>query len=61
MKQKVYLNDSDSKDDVTIIAMRMNWELDKRLKELTLIITHYDELKELIAKMKHLADVATAN
>jgi len=61
LKQKVYLNDSDSKDDVTIIAMRMNWELDKRLKELTLIITHYDELKELIAKMKHLADVATAN
>jgi len=28
---------------------------------LTLIITHHDELKELVAKMKHLADVATAN
>jgi len=31
------------------------------LKELTLIITHHKELKELIAKMKHLADVATEN
>jgi len=31
------------------------------LKESTLVITHHDELKELIAKAKHLADVATAN
>jgi len=28
---------------------------------LTLVITHYDELKELVARMKHLADVATTN
>ncbi len=61
LKQKVYLNNNDSRDDVTAIMMRMNWELDKRLRELTLIITHHDELKELVAKMKHLADVATAN
>jgi len=61
LKQRVYSNDSDSKDDVTTIAMRMNWELNKRLRRLTLIITHHDELKELVAKMKHLADVATAN
>jgi len=39
----------------------MNWELNKRLKELTLVITHHDELKELVVKMKHLADVTTAN
>jgi len=31
------------------------------LRESTLIITHHDELKELIARAKHLADVATAN
>ncbi len=31
------------------------------MRRLTLIITHHDELKELVAKMKHLADVATAN
>jgi len=31
------------------------------LKESTLIITHHDELKELVAKMKHFADVATVN
>jgi len=61
LKQKVYSNDNDSKDDVTAIAMRMNWELNKRLKRLMLIITHYDELKKLVAKMKHLADVATIN
>ncbi len=24
LKQRVYLNDSDSKDDVTMIAMKMN-------------------------------------
>ena len=39
----------------------MNWELNKRLRKSTLVITHHDELKELVAKMKHLADVATAN
>ncbi len=60
-KQRVYSNDSDSKDDVTAIMMKMNWELNKRLKESTLVITHHDELKELVARMKHLADVATAN
>ncbi len=26
-----------------------------------LIITHHDELKELVAKAKHFADVVTAN
>jgi len=31
------------------------------LKELTLVITHHDELKELVARTKHLADVAIAN
>jgi len=31
------------------------------LRELTLVITHHEELKELIVKMKHLADVATEN
>jgi len=61
LKQKVYLNDSNNKDDVTVIAMRMNWELNKRLKKLILIITHHDELKELVTKMKYLADVMTVN
>ena len=61
LKQRVYLNDSDSRDDVTAIAMRMNWKLDKRLRELTLVITHHDELKELVVETKHFADVATAN
>ncbi len=61
LKQKVYLNNNDSKDDVTAIAMRMNWKLNKKLRKSTLIITHHDELKELVARTKHLADVATAN
>ncbi len=60
-KQRVYSNDSDSRDNVTAIAMKMNWELDKRLRKSTLVITHHDELKELVAKAKHLADVATIN
>ncbi len=55
------MNDNDSRDNVTAIAMRINWELNKRLKRSTLIITHHDELKELVAKAKHFADVATAN
>ena len=61
LKQRVYLNDNNSRDDVTAIAMRMNWELNKRLRKSTLVITHHDELKELIMRTKHLADVATAN
>ncbi len=60
-KQRVYLNDNNSRENVTMIAMRINWELNKRLRESTLVITHHEELKELIAKMKHLADVATKN
>jgi len=28
---------------------------------LTLVITHHDELKELVAKAKHFTDVATVN
>jgi len=28
---------------------------------LTLVITHHDELKELVARMKYLTDVVTAN
>jgi len=28
---------------------------------LTLVITHHDELKELVARAKHLANVATVN
>ncbi len=61
LKQKVYLNDSNSRKNVTMIAMKINWELNKRLRESTLIITHHEELKELIARAKHLADVMTEN
>ncbi len=61
LKQRVYLNNNDSRDDVTMIAMRMNWKLNKRLRRLTLIITHHEELKELITRVKHLADVMTEN
>ncbi len=61
LKQRVYSNDSDSRDDVTAIAMKMNWELDKRLRKLTLVIIHHDELKELVTKAKHFTNVATAN
>ncbi len=61
LKQRVYSNDSDSKDDVTMITMRINWELNKRLRELTLIIIYHDKLKESVAKMKHLANVVTVN
>ncbi len=61
LKQRVYLNDSDSKENVTTIAMRINWELNKRLRRSTLVITHHEKLKELIAKMKHFIDVMTEN
>ncbi len=60
-KQRVYLNDSDSKEDVMMTAIRINWELNKRLRKLTLVITHHEELKELIARIKHLANVVTKN
>ncbi len=60
-KQRIYLNDSDSKENVTTIAMRINWELNKRLKKLTLIIIHHEELKELIVKMKYFTNIVTEN
>ncbi len=61
LKQRVYLNNNDSRKNVMIIAMKINWELNKRLKRSTLVITHYEKLKELITKVKHLADVVTEN
>ncbi len=61
LKQKVYLNDSNSKENVTVIAMKTNWKLNKRLRKSTLVITHHEELKELIARVKHLADITTKN
>ncbi len=61
LKQKVYLNNNNSKNNVIVIAMNMNWELNKRLRRSTLVITHHDELKELVVKAKHLADVTTVN
>ena len=61
LKQKVYSNDNDSRNNVTVIIMRMNWKLNKRLKRSTLVITHSDELKELVTKVKYLADVVTMN
>ncbi len=61
LKQRVYWNDNDSKEDVMTTAMRINWELNKRLRESTLIITHHEELKELIVRVKHLVDVVTEN
>ena len=57
----INLNDNNNRDNVTAIAMRMNWELNKRLRESTLVITHHDELKELVAKVKHLANVVIVN
>jgi len=44
-----------------MIAMRINGELNKRLRKSTLVITHNEELKELIVRMKHLADIVTEN
>jgi len=61
LKQRVYLNNNNSRENVMMIVMRINWELNKRLKESTLIIIHHEELKELIAKMKHFADVVIKN
>ncbi len=61
LKQRVYLNDSNSRKNVMMIVMRINWELNKRLRKSTLVITHHKELKELIVRMKHLADIVTEN
>ena len=61
LKQRVYSNNSNSRENVTMIAMRINWELNKRLKRSTLIITHHEKLKELIMRIKYLADIVTKN
>ena len=61
LKQRIYLNDNNSKKNVMMIMMKINWELNKRLRESTLVITHHEELKELIARTKHLANVMIKN
>ncbi len=61
LKQRIYLNDSNNRKNVMMIAIRINWKLNKRLRKLTLIITHHEKLKELIARVKHLADIMTKN
>ncbi len=60
-KQRVYLNNNNSRKNVIMIAMRINWKLNKRLRKSTFVITHHEKLKELIAKAKHLTDVVTKN
>ncbi len=61
LKQRVYLNDNISEDEITVIIMKVNWELNKRLRKSILIITHHEKLKRLIARVKHFADVTTVN
>ncbi len=60
-KQRVYLNNNNSRKNVMMIAMRINWKLNKRLRKSTFVITHHEELKELIAKAKHFTNVVTEN
>ncbi len=33
LKQKVYSNDNNNKKNVMMIVMKINWELNKRLKD----------------------------
>ncbi len=61
LKQRVYLNDNNNRKNFMMIAMRINWKLNKRLRKSTLIITYHKKLKELIARTKYLADIVTKN
>ena len=59
--QRVYLNKNNNKNNIIIITIKVNQKLEKRFKNSTSIITYYEELKELIAKAKRLANVIATN
>ena len=54
LRWKVYLNESERNEDVTIAAVNFNWNKKKRLKDADTAFTHYDELKNLIMIVERL-------
>ena len=55
-KWKVYSNESEKDDEVTIIVVKTHWECVKRLKNVEITLIHHDEMKELIMTMKRLIE-----
>ena len=45
---KVYLNENEKNEDVTVATVNFNWNKKKRLKDADTALTHHDELKNLI-------------
>ena len=45
---KIYFDESENNENVTTAAMNFNWNMKKRLKNVSITFTHHDELKNLI-------------
>ena len=45
---KIYFDESEKNENVTTAAMNFNWNMKKRLKNVSITFTHHDELKNLI-------------
>ena len=51
---KVYLNESEKNENVTIATMNFNWNKKRRLKNADTTFTHHNELKNLIIIVERL-------
>jgi len=50
----MYLNKSNKNNNVTTIVVNAKWTQDKRLEDVNVALTHYEELKELTIKVEQL-------
>ncbi len=60
MRLRVYLDKSNKNDNVTIIVVETKWAQDKRLEDVDVTLTHYEELKKLIVKVEQLVKLCRA-
>ena len=54
LRWKIYLNESERNENITIAAMNFNWNKKRRLKNISTALTHHDELKNLIMIVERL-------
>ena len=56
LRWRVYSDESEKNENVIAAMMNFNWNKKKRLKDVNITITHYNELEELIMIVEKLID-----
>ena len=54
LRWQTYFDESEKNENIIVAAMNFNWNKKKRLKDVDIMITHHDELEELIMIVEEL-------